>query len=400
MDWLNLGLVDGLLLACLAIQGSAAIIVLARFSKGAFRRPPLTPQPSNSDNLASVTVVVPSLNEVERIQPCLNGLSQQSYEVREILVVDSNSTDGTRDKVLAAAQTDPRFRLLTDDPLPNDWVGRPWALNWGFEQSAPESKWFLGIDADTEPQPGMIASVLQAAEEEGFDLVSLSPQFILQYPGEWWLQPALLMTLLFRFDVAGIRNPNQESVMANGQCFLCKREVLEKVGGYSSAASSFCDDVTLARNIAKAGYKVGFLDGAKVIKVRMYEGMKETWEEWGRSLDLKDAASAGQLRVQVWLLTMVQGLPIPLSLLLLSVWQMGTDSLMFKSLFWLNVGLVVIRFAMLLAIAGSYDRSRHDNKNSLLFWLSPLADPLAVIRIFMSASAKSISWRGRTYRQT
>ena len=119
-----------------------------------------------------MTVVVPTLNEAERIQPCLDGLSQQSYEVREILVVDSNSTDGTRDKVLAIAEQDPRFRLLTDDPLPKDWVGRPWALNWGFEQSAPESKWFLGVDADTEPQPGLIAAVLQAAEEE--NLISLS----------------------------------------------------------------------------------------------------------------------------------------------------------------------------------------------------------------------------------
>ncbi len=397
MDWFSAEFVGGISLFFLMLQGSAAIIVLSRFAKGAVRRPPLTPKPSNSDNLASVTVVVPTLNEAERIQPCLDGLGQQSYEVREILVVDSNSTDGTQDKVLAAAETDPRFRLLTDDPLPEDWVGRPWALNWGFEKSSPDSKWFLGIDADTEPQRGMIASLLQAAEEENFDLVTLSPQFILQYPGEWWLQPALLMTLLFRFDVAGIRNPDQDSVMANGQCFLCRREVLEKVGGYSSAASSFCDDVTLARNIAKAGYRVGFLDGAKVIKVRMYEGLKETWDEWGRSLDLKDATSKSELLGQLWLLIMVQGLPLPFTLLFLGLEHWGTHGPFFTGLLGLNAGLLFVRFAMLLAIAGSYDRSRYPNKNSLLFWLSPFADPLAVLRIFLSANTKSISWRGRTY---
>lgn len=396
MAWLPPELIGGMCLFLLVLQGSAAMIVLARFSKGAVRRSPLTPQPSNSDNLAAVTVVVPTLNEAERIQPCLDGLGQQSYEVREILIVDSNSTDGTQDKVLKMAATDPRFRLLTDDPLPDGWVGRPWALNWGFENSSPDSTWFLGIDADTEPQPGLIASALQAAEEEGFDLVSLSPQFILQYPGEWWLQPALLMTLLFRFDVAGVRNPDQDTVMANGQCFLCRREALEKVGGYSSAAGSFCDDVTLARNIAKAGYKVGFLDGAKVIKVRMYEGMKETWEEWGRSLDLKDAASAGELQGQLWLLTMVQGLPILWSLFLLGLSSTGISGVFFNSLLGLNLFLVLVRFAMLLAISGSYDR-RYRNKNSLLFWLSPFADPFAVARIFLSARGTPKSWRGRTY---
>lgn len=399
MAWLTAGYLDGIALFLLLFQGSAAAIALSRLAKGAVRRPPLTPKPSNSDNIASVSVVVPTLNEADRIQPCLDGLSQQSYEIREILVVDSNSTDGTQAKVLEKANTDPRFRLLTDDPLPNDWVGRPWALNWGFEQGDRQSKWFLGIDADTEPQPGMVASLLQAAEEENFDLVTLSPQFILQYPGEWWLQPALLMTLLFRFDVAGIRNPDQGAVMANGQCFLCRREVLENVGGYSSAAGSFCDDVTLARNIAKAGYRVGFLDGANIIKVRMYEGMKETWEEWGRSLDLKDATSRSELWGQLWVLTMVQGLPLILSLILLGLYQLGATGLPVQGLLSLNIILVAIRFAMLFAVSGSYDR-RYKNNNAKLFWLSPFADPFAVARIFISASRKPTAWRGRTYGES
>ncbi len=52
------------------------------------------------------------------------------------------------------------------------------------------------------------------------------------------------------------------------------------------------------------------MDGAKVIKVRMYEGAAETWREWGRSLDLKDAASWGQTWGDVWFLLSVQGLPL------------------------------------------------------------------------------------------
>lgn len=397
MDWFSPALLGGICLFGLLFQGSGALIVVARLMKGAVRRSPLTPKPSAPNNVAAVSVVVPSLNEVERIQPCLDGLSQQSYEVREILVVDSNSTDGTREKVLAKAETDPRFRLLTDDPLPSGWVGRPWALNWGFERSSPGSEWILGVDADTQPQRGMVASVLQAAEEEGFDLVSLSPQFILRSPGEWWLQPALLMTLLFRFDVAGIRNPDQDSVMANGQCFLCRRAVLEEVGGYRSAAGSFCDDVTLARNIAKAGYKVGFLDGAKIIKVRMYEGMRETWEEWGRSLDLKDATSRTELWGQLWLLTMAQGLPIPLTMLLFGGVEEGLVNPFLYGWLGLNIFLLLVRFGMLLAVSGSYDRQFSEGKSALLFWLSPLADPFAVARIFLSARRKPKAWRGRVY---
>jgi dolichol-phosphate mannosyltransferase len=347
--------------------------------------------------LGTVSVVVPTLNEAERIGPCLAGLSRQSYEVREIIVVDSRSQDGTPERVEEVAQKDPRFRLIEDDPLPQGWVGRPWALHTGFLDSSPQSRWILGIDADTQPQVGLVASLVAVAEEGGHDLVSLAPQFILKYPGEWWLQPALLMTLLYRFDSAGVNSSPPEQVMANGQCFLCRRSVLEALGGYSSAASSFCDDVTLARHAAEQGFKVSFLDGSQVMRVRMYEGAAETWKEWGRSLDLKDASSKSQLCGNLWLLLSTQGLPLPCFLALLTGLAMGYPSLTLMAALGLNGFLLAIRVALLWAIAPSYYRSDQSRPASWLFWLSPLADPLAVLRIFLSSWQQPTRWRGRVY---
>ena len=372
-------------------QIAATAILLSRLLKGATRRSPLQPQLANPDLIGKVSVVVPTLNEAERITPCLTGLSHQSYELREAIIVDSNSQDGTQDLVKAAGQSDPRLRLITDDPLPPSWVGRPWALHTGYLHTSNGSEWFLGIDADTEPQPGLIASLVSVAEVEGYDLVSLAPQFILQYPGEWCLQPALLITLLYRFDSAGVDAVSSSRVMANGQCFLCRRSVLAKLDGYSSAAGSFCDDVTLARNIAAAGYKVGFFDGSKVIKVRMYRGAKETWNEWGRSLDLKDAATATQVWGDVLFLFFVQALPLPLLLLSGSLLYLGNSYPIVITLFSLNAFLWLLRCGMSIAIAPSYSGS------SFWFWLSPLADGLAVLRIFLSSQKKPTQWRGRSY---
>jgi dolichol-phosphate mannosyltransferase len=387
------------LLGLLLFQGTATAILLSRLFKGPSRRPPIEPQKTTPETIGSVSIIVPTLNEVERIGPCLAGLSRQSYEVREIIVVDSHSQDGTQERVKIAAQKDPRFRLMTDDPLPPGWVGRPWALHTGFLNSSPKSQWILGIDADTQPQPDLVASLLAAVEEEGYDLVSLSPQFILRDAGEWWLQPALLMTLLYRFDAAGVRKPVPAKVMANGQCFLCRRSVLEKLGGYSIAASSFCDDVTLARYAARQGFKVGFLDGAKVIRVRMYEGAKETWHEWGRSLDLKDASSPSQLWGDLGLLLATQALPILLVPVLSIYLSWGYSFATLKASVGLNLFLLAIRFGLLWAIAPSYYRSENPLLAARLFWLSPLADPLAVLRIFLSALQKPTQWRGRTYRR-
>lgn len=400
-------LASAIALGLLLIQLPATAILLSRLLKGPSRHPPIKPASSTPELLGKVSVVVPTLNEAERISPCLAGLSRQDYEVREITIVDSNSQDGTPDLVKAAGEKDPRFRIITDDPLPKSWVGRPWALHNGFLHSSEQCEWFLGVDADIQPQPGLVAGLVKTAEAEGYDLVSLSPQFILKYPGECWLQPALLMTLLYRFDSAGVDTEVAERVMANGQCFLCRRSALVEVGGYTSARSSFCDDVTLARNIAATGFKVGFLDGAKVLKVRMYEGALETWREWGRSLDLKDASSVAQLWGDLWLLFSVQALPLPIvlsSLFVLpqyltplppSVLGKGGLSAPLLVLIGLNFFLLAIRFALLFAIAPSYDRT--GAKAGWLFWLSPLADPLAVLRIFLSAARKPTRWRGRSY---
>jgi dolichol-phosphate mannosyltransferase len=232
------------------------------------------------------------------------------------------------------------------------------------------------------------------AEAEGYDLISLSPQFILKTPGEWWLQPALLMTLLFRFDPAGINPDAPETVMANGQCFLCRREVLVQLEGYSTAKSSFCDDVTLARNLAAQGFKVGFMDGAKVIKVRMYEGMAETWREWGRSLALKDASTRSKLFHDCWLLLAVQGLPLISVIVGIFIPKVN----LITQLWWdLNWFLVMIRVALLAAIAPAYDGRNSSPSYSFAFLLSPLADPLAFLRIILSALSRPKRWRGRNY---
>lgn len=390
-------LAAGVLLLLVA-QVPAIAILLSRLLRGPGRQPPLKPGVAQPQWADTVSVIVPTLNEVARLQPCLDGLMQQSQEVREILVVDSRSQDGTPELVQASQPHDARLRLMQDEPLPSDWVGRPWALHSGFLASSPDSDWVLGMDADTQPQPGLVSSLLKMAAAHNYDLITLSPRFILSYPGEIWLQPALLMTLVYRFGPSGEVASSPERVMANGQCFFCRRSVLTQVGGYTSARQSFCDDVTLARTIAATGARVAFLDGANVYKVRMYEGAAETWREWGRSLDLKDAASPAQVWGDWLVLFAVQGLPLPLTLLLSYGVATGTTTGPMQLALGMNASLVMMRFALNWAIAPSYDLSQA--KQAWLFWLSPFADPLAVLRIFLSSMQRPKSWRGRIYENS
>ncbi|MEM9502436.1 MAG: 2'-O-glycosyltransferase CruG [Cyanobacteria bacterium P01_E01_bin.43] len=389
--WLS----SAIALLLLTLQLPAVMVLLSRLLKGPTRRPPLQPRLATREQQGAVSVVVPTLNEVARLGPCLEGLSQQTEEVREILIVDSHSQDGTRDLVKAAQAHESRLRLMTDEPLPPAWVGRPWALHHGYLQSSAESEWILGLDADTQPQPGLVSALMAAAAAENYDLVSLSPRFILKSPGEIWLQPALLMTLVYRFGPTGASESGAERVMANGQCFLCRRQLLDRLGGYTVARLSFCDDVTLARHAAQTGAKVGFWDGSQLLKVRMYEGLSETWQEWGRSLDLKDASSTSQIWGDLWFLTCVQALPWLALPILLAGLAADQPTLPVQLSLGLNVSLIAARVALQWAILPSYDLSQA--KRRWVFWLSPLADPLAVCRIWLSSLRTPKSWRGRQY---
>ena len=357
-----------------AVQSVALLVLAVRLWPGRTRRPPVPPHPGEITD-TTVTVIVATLNEAARIGPCLAGLRAQGRPLLEVLVVDSRSTDDTRELVQEAAALDPRIRLLTDEPLPDGWVGKVWALEHGLR--AARGEWVLGIDADTEPRPGLVAGVVEAARAAGYSVASFSPMFSGQTAWEQLVQPALLLTLVYRGGAVGSET-DPERVLANGQCFLARRDILLRHGGYAPARASFADDVTLARHLARRGERVGFLDGSRLYLVRSYESVGEMWREWGRSLDLRQATSATRLWFDVAYLIAVQGLPLPVLVALgIAGGLRGLDPA-HRSLAAVNAALLAIHLLLLRPLTRSYERPR------LTFWLSWLADPLAVVRIVMS----------------
>jgi dolichol-phosphate mannosyltransferase len=365
----------------LLAQIVALLVLLARLSSGRTRRPPI--EPCGDDTRAgAVSVLVATLDEAKRIGPCLDGLARQGATMLEAIVIDSHSRDGTGGLVEAATGRDARIRLVNDPPLPDGWVGKVWALEHGLTLARGE--WVLGVDADTDPVPGMVCGALRAALDAGLDVVSFSPRFADQSAAEQWLQPAMLVTLVYRFGAAGVAT-RPERVMANGQCFLARRDVLVAHGGYSSARVSFADDVTLARHLAARGARVGFLDGSRLYAVRSYASVGEMWREWGRSIDLSDATTRVRQWADIAFLVLAQGMPAAMLVALLAT---GSTA---RALLWVNAALLAIRVLMLLALRTSYDRVRWT------FWLSPLADPLAVLRVILSTLTRRRTWRGRAY---
>lgn len=369
------------LLLLAAAQLAALAVVAVRLLPGRRRLPPVPPRP-DAPATPAVSVLVATLDEAARIGPCLDGLVRQGAPMLEAIVVDSRSTDGTRALVEEAARRDPRLRLTTDDPRPAGWMGKVWALEHGLRQA--RGAWVLGLDADVEPVPGLVGGVVAAAEQHGFDVVSFSPCFAGQSAGERWLQPAMLVSLVYRVGAAGDGRVPATRVMANGQCFLARRDVLERHGGYAPARASWCDDVTLARHLAQRGARVGFLDGSRLYRVRSYRSMGEAWREWGRSFDLTDANGVARQALDLAVVTLAQGVPLPVLVASLVV-------ALPAPLVAVNATLLAIRVLLQVAMRGSYE------VRGVAWWGSVLADPVAVVRLWLSTLRRPRAWRGRTY---
>jgi dolichol-phosphate mannosyltransferase len=134
---------------------------------------------------------------------------------------------------------------------------------------------------------------------------------------------------------------------------------------------------------------VGFLDGSRIIRVRAYRSAREMWREWGRSIDLSDATPAMAQWLDIAFLGLTLGLPVPVL-----TWAMTsgrTGAAAWAALLVLNAVLLAMRFGMLVALGPSYER------RGWPYWLSPLADALAVARVAYSTIRRPREWRGRRY---
>ena len=376
-----------MLILVLVAQLTALVVICARLAPGRRRLPEAEPDVTGWDaGDTSVSVVVPARNEAARIARCLDGLRAQQRPLTEVIVVDGHSTDATPALVQAAAQLDPRFRLLEEPTRPAGRVGRPWAIAAGC--AAALGEWVLVVDADTAPRAGMVAGAVVAARRLGLDAVSFAPRIMAPGAGARWLQPSLLTTLVYRFGPPNLSAP-ADRVMANGQCMLMRREVLERAGGYGVASDSYCDDIRMARHLAARGARVGFLDGPRLLDVTMYPTARETWRAWPPSLHMRDATRMRWRWLDALVLLFAQALPIPMLLFLaLAAGRFDTPHGVLAALVAVNGALLLVRALLAVATAHSF------GVRGIPYWLAPLADPFTVPRVIWAMIAPPREWRG------
>jgi dolichol-phosphate mannosyltransferase len=335
---------------------------------------------------ASTTVIVPVLNEVRRLQPCLASLAAQSDVLQEILVVDGGSIDGTQDLVRQMSAKHPRIRLVEVPQAPPKWNGKAWNLKTGLSASTSFASWILCIDADVRVQPNLVDSLIAFAEHHELQALSVATQQELGDRRSGLLHPSMLTTLVYRFGIPGQIYDSVDQVQASGQCFLASREVLEQVGGFDSVAVTNSEDIALAREIVKSGNKIGFFETDDLATVRMYDSWLETWQGWSRSLPARDRSPRRNWVPRIAEVFAVQAMPIPV-VVLHAIFRVGPAA---RLLVMVNISLAIMRLGVLAGTRRAYVSPPRT------YWLSPLMDLPVAMKLATRSVRRTHTWRGRT----
>jgi len=113
----------------------------------------------------AVSVIVPTLNEAENLEPLVRQVFAALPQVAEIIIVDDGSTDGTRERVQALAGSG-RVRLLARD---HPTLGLSGAVIAGARAACGEI--VIVMDADLSHPPDQIPRLVQPLLDGVADMV-------------------------------------------------------------------------------------------------------------------------------------------------------------------------------------------------------------------------------------
>ncbi len=339
-------------------------------------------------DLPSVSIVVPARNEERQIEACVKTLLAQKHSDFEIIVVDDQSTDETPAILERLSRENARLKIVRGGPLPDGWVGKPWALVQGAR--AARGSWLLFTDADTFHLPWSLASVQRAAMSGNLDVLSVLTQQDLDSIAERALMPSVFLAILLGTgpidDVGDPRKP--DVALFNGQYILVKRVAYDAVGGHASVKGEIAEDMELARRFKCDGrFRIALAGSENIARTRMYHSLSEIWHGFGKNFAL--GVRGEPVRAIAGLLAYACLSPLsPAALVYLLIVRQ-----------WSGAAILATTMACGVAAAAWSMRRMHFSA-WLGLWI-PLGNAfvLAVLATSMArfASGRGVEWRGRRY---
>ena len=227
-----------------------------------------------------LSIVIPAHNEERVIAESVRGLRRQTRRAFEAIYVLDRCTDRTKEFLLAAAEGDPRIRVIDNASCPDDWAGKCNACRVGAAHATGE--WLLFTDADCRLGPEMLDAMLAIAANRRTDLLSAVGRLTYQHHFERLLQPVAGAMLFRMFPLDKANREDRRWPFANGQFLLFRREAYESFGGHKLVKDALLEDLAFARRIHERGGQLGVVDASRRMEVAMYDSARSMRSGWTR----------------------------------------------------------------------------------------------------------------------
>jgi hypothetical protein len=357
-------------LGLLALFLAVGPALLALWNLLLFRTPP------ESIARFAISVVIPARNEETNIgTACIAVLASKNVDV-DLVVMDDQSTDGTR-AILTAIQ-DERLRVADTPILPPGWTGKQHACAAGAKLAHHELILFL--DADVQLAPDALNRIATLMQHKSVGLGSGFPQELTSGFADGLLLPLIHFLLLSFLPIAVMRRSVSPALGAGcGQMIAVSRTAYREAGGHTAVSRTMHDGIMLPRAFRASGLMTEIFDASRIARCRMYVDTSALLEGL-----LKNATEG-----------MARPLALPVWTILLGVGQVLPIFLLIESPTWLAVVALALGVGTRLILA---IRFRAPIWSVLLHPLGVIA-LLAIqwIALIRQSLGRPATWRGRAY---
>lgn len=230
-----------------------------------------------------ISVLIPARNEEDNLGKLLFELSRHDYDAIEVHVYDDLSQDRTYSIARGFANKDNRFHAHKGGELPKGWMGKTHACH--RLASHAKGEYFLFLDADVIISKGLLKNALSVLQKHELDLLSVFPVQQMKTHAEKATVPLINWILTTLLPIIAIRNSGFPFFSAaNGQFMLFKADTYKKELFHKAQKDKNTEDIAIARDMKRKGYRIHALLGNNRIQCRMYHSWDESVRGFSRNL--------------------------------------------------------------------------------------------------------------------
>jgi dolichol-phosphate mannosyltransferase len=196
-----------------------------------------------------ILIILPTYNEKENIDKILSSLLK--YNFLDVLVVDDNSTDGTKEKVETIIKKNGRVNLIERPAKLGLGTAYITGFKWGLER---DYELFFEIDADLSHDPEEIPNFIKKIEK-GYDVVIGSRYLNGTISVVGWDFKRLLLSKFGNFYASVLLNLRQFTDLTSGyRCYTQK--ALKKINLDKINSNGYAFQIEIIFHAYKNGLKI------------------------------------------------------------------------------------------------------------------------------------------------